>query len=876
GVSGTNTFSVDTSAPSISYAYGTPTDGEYKNSTSASVLIDSGDNNTTHSVVNDWNNSLVSWWRMEDNAGNKTVTDYMGNNNGTSVQNTSALTTTGKLGKAMTFDGSSDYVETTLNVAGQTGLTVAGWFYQTDSDYTTPIGTYTDPTDMAFDLDLGGPTKKIQFNLKGENGSRSDLDTADNAYSINQWVHVVATWNGATMRIYVDGSEVANKAYSDSSIEQTVSSPVVLGAYRSGSYQSYGGSIDDVQIYNRALSADEIKSLYDASANQYSQTFTGLSNGSSYTFKSYAQDLAGNVTASDTNTFSVDTVFPTTGDNFTHNDSWQTSNQTITLTPTDASPSSGFAYTKYCVDTTNTCVVASGTAYGSAVPIATEGTSYFRYASADNAGNVQTTVSKTVKIDTISPSTVADGGGYSFGTESADAVSVSLICADSNGAGCLATYYCTSFTNDCTPGVNGTTFGVYTTPQTISTAGTSYIRYFSTDAVNNSETPIKSQTIIINSTQAWMTPWRYRKQITIDHTKVGNGTENEANFPVLISLTGLTNVNANGTDIRFTQSNGTTQLAREVESYSAGTLTAWVKIPTLSHTADTVIYMYYGNSSATEPVASSTYGSQNVWDANYKGVWHLKEATGVDNADSTSNGNTGTPINGPIQTAGQVDGSLSFDGNNDYVNVPISSTFTNSLTASAWVYLDTTSANYDLIVGKTDFSSIAPWEFRFLGASNRLSLGANIGDSWGEKCTIDSGDALSNNQWYRVVVTYDGSYIIFYKNGVAVKQCSQTGNFYSSPVSIKIGGYTSQNLSGSLDEVQVSDTAHTAGWIKTEYNNQNAPATFATVTSSEAYDIIAPTTTADAGSYTFGNVSGASASVTLSCADNAGGTGCAT
>ena len=53
----------------------------------------------------------------------------------------------------------------------------------------------------------------------------------------------------------------------------------------------------------------------------------------------------------------------------------------------------------------------------------------------------------------------------------------------------------------------------------------------------------------------------------------------------------------------------------------AGTLFAWVRIPTLKVGADTIIYMYYGNSTITSPTANPTA----VWDSNYKGVWHLKE-----------------------------------------------------------------------------------------------------------------------------------------------------------------------------------------------------------------------------------------------------------
>src|SRR5450759_3001929 len=121
---------------------------------------------------------------------------------------------------------------------------------------------------------------------------------------------------------------------------------------------------------------------------------------------------------------------------------------------------------------------------------------------------------------------------------------------------------------------------------------------------------LKTQKAFAAGESWYNSSWAYRRQITIDHTKVAS---DEANFPVLISLDALSNIQANGTDIRFTSSDGITELPREIESYSLGSLRALVKVPTLSSSTDTVIYMYYGNSGATEPAASSTYGSQNVW-----------------------------------------------------------------------------------------------------------------------------------------------------------------------------------------------------------------------------------------------------------------------
>ncbi len=210
------------------------------------------------------------------------------------------------------------------------------------------------------------------------------------------------------------------------------------------------------------------------STNNESTTWTNASSiGADAAYYWCAQNNDGVDTSSWTQmgSFTLDTTAPTTTDNFTNNNTWVSSNQTITLTPADAT--SGVSWTKYCADTTNTCTVSSGTSYTVAVTISTEGTSYFRYASQDNAGNTQTTVSKTVKIDTTVPITTVSN------INSNNTITSTLTCTDTSGSGCSATYYCTDTTNTCTP----TT--LYTIPVVYSISDATYIRYYSIDFIPN-------------------------------------------------------------------------------------------------------------------------------------------------------------------------------------------------------------------------------------------------------------------------------------------------------------------------------------------------------------------------------------------------------
>ena len=154
----------------------------------------------------------------------------------------------------------------------------------------------------------------------------------------------------------------------------------------------------------------------------------------------------------------------------------------------------------------------------------------------------------------------------------------------------------------------------------------------------------------------------YRVPITIDHTKVGSTTA-VTNIPLLFN-TGTSSIPASfkytgfggkvgktdGTDILFTKSDGTTKLNHEIEKYASttGEIVAWVNFAgTLSTTTDDVIYMYYGNSGA-----SDQQNITGVWDVNYQEVYHFatSSANTLKNTDSTANARDITLFNSPLRS----------------------------------------------------------------------------------------------------------------------------------------------------------------------------------------------------------------------------------
>ena len=328
--------------------------------------------------------------------------------------------------------------------------------------------------------------------------------------------------------------------------------------------------------------------------------------------------------------------------------------------------------------------------------------------------------------------------------------------------------------------------------------------------------------------------WQYRKKITINSVSV---TDNLTNFPVLVSLASDGSLDAyaqdDGDDILFTAADEVTKLSHEIESFNGtnGQLVAWVKIPTLSAVIDTEIYMYYGNA-----VASNQEDAANAWDSNYKMVQHMEETSGgTDNiTDSTINANHGTDYNTPtLGTAGQIDGSIDFDGSptDNYLRVDHSSSLsiTGNITLEAWVNTDNNTLSYQTILEKRPGITEYNYYVRLDGGYLRYSFISGVS----HKALLDDTTQLSNNTWHYVVATYDNSNIRLYVDGTEVKNKAETAALEANTGDIHIGietyGGFDKAFDGTIDETRISDAARSAEWIQTSYNNQNNPGAFITL-----------------------------------------------
>lgn len=379
-----------------------------------------------------------------------------------------------------------------------------------------------------------------------------------------------------------------------------------------------------------------------------------------------------------------------------------------------------------------------------------------------------------------------------------------------------------------------------------SSPGTFY-SYGWLDSRIRSSSSSNSKLISSSNSNSWYSTsgiWSYRKLITVDHQKVAT-TSSLTNFPMLFSVTdpdlkftgsGGKMASSTGLELVFTSADGTTALDYEIEYYSSttGQLIAWVRIPTLSGVTDTNLFLYFGGDATA--INTDHSNRTGVWDSNYKGVWHLAATTGTSLVDSTSNANNGSRLaaNEPYPILGKIDGAQDFDGVNDYINVPSSSTLDTSSaqTVSLWLKASSTPQNnFAALMNRRN--SLAPpynnWVLDTGSAGNTyeycVTNNAGGGPSFGQWCLTNGSLDLN---WHYLVGTYDGVTQRMYLDGVLVNSQSLSITIDNDALPVRIGTPTGSDtfFKGDLDDPRVSDSARPLSWITTEYRNQASPGTF--------------------------------------------------
>lgn len=362
--------------------------------------------------------------------------------------------------------------------------------------------------------------------------------------------------------------------------------------------------------------------------------------------------------------------------------------------------------------------------------------------------------------------------------------------------------------------------------------------------------------------------YAYKRSFTIDHAQCGSSDSN--NFAVLIKLdssnAGITmktvvnggHINNTVTqsggnavtmpaDLVFTSdSGGTTKIPWEIDFYDGtnGILWAWVKLATVSHTSDTVLYVFYDDPTVTTQQNTSTLSPSHVWDSNYIQVVHLPNGTTLSASDSTSN-SVNVVTNNATATTGKIDGGASFNGSSSYLGygTPSATQLTGASTLSIWANFTAFPGSGAVVLYGAFDDHLFPTTFYnnsilYIAGVGIIGNVTNAGTNYGASTSYSTTGSWVYLTW--VFVPNTG--VFLYVNGVLAASGSAPSVQSSSQSAWTIGAGGNgieYFYHGLLDEARLSNTNRSADWITTEYNNQNNPESFVTA-GSEVTLIIGP------------------------------------
>lgn len=214
------------------------------------------------------NFGLVGYWSFDEGAGT-IAHDFSGHGNHGTLVN-SPTWVDGKKSKSLRFNGSSSYVkvEHSSSLEMTTNVTVSAWIKRSSATYyghvvLMPVSdsSWNQPY-IAYGLQYHDTTNTIKFVLgyDDNNLTTNDAVTPDN----DVWFHAVGTYDGHYRKLYINGVEVSSVAETRTLI--STSARLNIGMENTQTTYPFNGILDDVRIYNRALSASDVKALYDSGA----------------------------------------------------------------------------------------------------------------------------------------------------------------------------------------------------------------------------------------------------------------------------------------------------------------------------------------------------------------------------------------------------------------------------------------------------------------------------------------------------------------------------------------------------------------------------------------------------------------------------------
>jgi glucose/arabinose dehydrogenase len=655
----------------------------------------------------------------------------------------------GRHGGALAFNGTSDVVlinaSPSLNFS--TAMTIEAWVYPTgaQSGWRTIVQREVD----TYLLHAGSNSALVPAG-GGTIGGVVSLAAGTAPISVNTWSHLAVTYDQATVRLYVNGVQVASQSRTGNI--QTTSSLLRLGGN-----VPYGefflGLIDDVRLYNRALSAAEIQADLNAAV--------GVASASPVIF-----DVANQVTTTNS---PVGPVGVTIGD---------------PDTPLGALVLSGSSSNPLLIPNAN---IVFGGSEGSRTVTITPATG--------QTGTATLTLSVS---DGYSAATIT----FNVTVNPPAPVITSPLTA--TGAVGLAFSYAITATNSpAAYGAAGLPGGLSVNPGTGVISGVPSVTgnfAVTITATNVTGTGSATLALTINSSAPANTAptiTAIADQTTTTNTPVG---------PIAFTV-GDAETAAGSLVVSGATSNQTLVPNSGISFGGSGTSRTVTTTPASGQTGAATVTVTVSDGQLST-ARSFTLTVNPATGTGLVASYNFNEGSGTVLTDRSGNANTGTIMGATWTTAGKYGGALTFNGSSNLVvvNASPSLNLTNAMTIEAWVYPTASQSKWRTIVQRER-------DAYFLHAGSNAALRPAGGGTLNGAMTFAAATtAIPTNSWTHLAVTYDGAAVRLYVNGAQVASKAQTGPIQATTAPLRIGGNVpyGEYFLGRIDEIRLYNRALSA------------------------------------------------------------------
>jgi len=217
---------------------------------------------------------LVGHWKFNEKSGITANDSSRYRNTGTLVGATHLPVWSDK---GIKFDGVDDYVDAgnnpSLNFERTDSFTISVWAKSLITTTSKGIVSKGISSSAGYGLDQTDENQ-IRFYLSKSSVNRLIVDFTPTGYYNNVWSNLVCTYNGNSaysgVKCYENGVSKTTDNVVNTLTESIINSNnIIIGAYTPTTASFFNGSIDEVRIYNRSLSANEIKRHYEATKHNY-------------------------------------------------------------------------------------------------------------------------------------------------------------------------------------------------------------------------------------------------------------------------------------------------------------------------------------------------------------------------------------------------------------------------------------------------------------------------------------------------------------------------------------------------------------------------------------------------------------------------------